>query len=138
MGVNKSPLGNFVALISLGLERGSSEGEGEVGRHAQDAAFFPDIHAAELQKAGLSVMLGVAKDGLGCLGPPIPGLDFDHGRTPFPVDDEIDFEAARLAEEVGFNSALAKGRGHRCFVKEALVHPEFPRLPKPNYKTLFR
>ena len=68
MGVNKSPLGNFVAFISLGLERGSSEGESEVVRHAQDAAFFPDIHAAELQKAGLSVMLGVAKDGLGCLG----------------------------------------------------------------------
>ena len=83
MGVNKSSLGNFVALISLGLERGSSEGESKVVRHAQDAAFFPDIHAAELQKAGLSVMLGVAKDGLGCLGPPITGLDFDHGRTPF-------------------------------------------------------
>lgn len=71
-------------------------------------------------------MLGVAKDGLGGLGPPIPGLDFDHGRTPFPVDDEIDFEAALLAEEVRFDSALAKGRGHSRFVKEALVHPEFP------------
>ena len=53
MGVNKSSLGNFVALISLGLERGSSEGESEVVRHAQNAILFPDVHASHLDEAGL-------------------------------------------------------------------------------------
>lgn len=31
-------------------------------------------------------MLGVAKDGLGGLGPPVPGLGFDHGRAAVVVD----------------------------------------------------